>query len=195
MDDKDAEHSTRKGILDATLGENTDPMSKLRGFAEGLTQLGEPPDIALMKFCYVDFTDSTDVGSLFSEYQKTIAELEAKFPKTRFLHVTVPLVSQDRTWKGRIKQWLGKSYAKINERREAFSDLLRQRYGDEQVFDLAKVESTREDGSVEYLSINGRKVRALVPAYTTDGGHLADRGKELAARQFIAKLASAYRDR
>jgi hypothetical protein len=71
--------------------------------------------------------------------------------------------------------------------REQFNALVRQTYGGtEAVFDLAKVESTRPDGSAE--TFNG--VRALVASYSSDDGHLNATGADVVAKALVIYLAS-----
>jgi len=54
------------------------------------------------------------------------------------------------------------------------------------VFDLAKTEATRPDGTAE--TANG--VRALVAAYSSDGGHLNVAGAAVVSEALAAFLAS-----
>jgi hypothetical protein len=185
-----------KGIVHTTLGVNTDPASKIEGFRQALTAMPEPPDVALMKFCYIDFDQRTDSGALFARYKQTLDELARRFPTTRFMHVTVPLVVAKPKWKRVIKDALGRgddSYA--NARRDAFSELVRQTYPPERVFDLARVESTRRDGSTEGFERDGRQIPALVAGYSDDGAHLDPAGQDLAARAFVQKIAAVLRAR
>jgi hypothetical protein len=184
----------KKGIVHTALGVNTEPLSKIEGFRQALTAMPEPPDVALMKFCYVDFDQSTDAQALFTRYKQTIDELSARMPRTRFMHVTVPLVVSKPRWKRMVKDVLGRnddSYA--NAKREAFSELLRKSYPPERVFDLARVESTRPDGSTEGFVREGRRIPALVGDYSDDGAHLGPVGRTLAARAFVQKVAAVLR--
>ena len=62
-------------------GENKDPQSKIDEFAETIREgMKVQPDIAFMKFCYVDFTPETDTAALFAEYQSTLKELGDEYP-------------------------------------------------------------------------------------------------------------------
>lgn len=182
------------GFIDTNLGTNGDPRSKWVTFAETLARLPEPPTVALTKLCFVDFTPSTDVAALFREYKTQMAELEARYPTTRFVHVTVPLVVKKPKWKVLIKDVLGKPEdADLNERREAFSALVRQHYPAHRVFDLALFEATREDGSLEQFERNGKQLPALAAAYSSDGAHLNQRGQDVLARRLVHSLAAAAR--
>ena len=47
------------------------------------------------------------------------------------------------------------------------------------------------NGSAETFEWEGRRIPALVPGYTGDGGHLRGQGQLRAARQLVSVLASA----
>ena len=55
--------------------------------------MGRHVDVALMKFCYVNFTTSADVNALFARYRDTMGALERDFPNATFIHVTMPLTT------------------------------------------------------------------------------------------------------
>jgi hypothetical protein len=178
------------------LPENGDPARKLRSFAAAFGGDGQArgADLALMKFCYVDVLADTDVASLFAAYQRTVAEVRAASPGTTLVHVTVPLQAVEGGVRGWLKRRLGRTLWNVdhNARREEFNDLLRGAYqGRAPFFDLAHAEATRPDGRIETAPWQGREVRALVPAYTDDGGHLNRQGRLAAARALVAALAAA----
>jgi hypothetical protein len=69
--------------------------------------------------------------------------------------------------------------------------MLRKEYtGKEPIFDLAALESTNPDGTRLSFTQNGKTAYALVPTYTTDGGHLNEQGRKLVAEQLLIFLAS-----
>jgi hypothetical protein len=175
--------------------ENGNPLLKLQSFEKALAaSAADGVDIALVKFCYVDIEAGTDVPALFAAYQSTLASLKARYPRTTFVHVTSPLTTVQGGIKAFVKRLLGRPPAGVaeNARREEFNALLRQATrGKEPLFDLALAESTRPDGRPETFEWNGRPVPALVPAYTSDGGHLDGEGRLRAARLLISVLASA----
>jgi hypothetical protein len=154
-------------------GSNGDPVGKTAAFRNTMQGgMAARVDIAFFKFCYVDFPAGTNVAAVFADYQAKMNALKAAYPQVRFVHVTVPLTtgsSQD------------------NVAREQFSNLVRQTFGGtDAVFDLAKIESTRADGTSELFG----GVRALVSAYSSDGGHLNATGADVVARALISFLAS-----
>lgn len=179
-------------VVHALLGRNGAPLEKIDDFARAVDAFpGDGPDVALMKLCYVDFDGGADPAALFARYRTVLAELRRRHPRTRFVHVTTPLTAPARGARALAKRLLGRERDEArNARREAYNALLRDAYaGREPVLDLARIEATRPDGSVEATVWSGRAVPALVPAYTDDGGHLNAAGQERVARRLVALLA------
>ena len=173
--------------------ENGEPQRKLVNFKAALGE-GSNADIALIKFCYVDVDGTTDAPALFARYQATIAELRAKNPDTTFVHVTLPLTTAQSGWKALAKRLLGRApYGTVeNVRRAQYNTLLRRAYaGREPLFDLARIESTAPDGHAVTVDWNGSIAPAMASAYTDDGGHLNEQGRDVAARALIRVLAQA----
>ncbi len=173
--------------------ENGNPEKKLESFAR---VLGSGPasavDVALVKFCYVDFRSDTDAPRLFARYQSTVADLARRHPGTTFVHVTVPLTTTQGGPKALVKRLLGKAPGGVaeNARREEFNALMRQAYqGREPLFDLAAVESTGPDGARTVVEWSGRSIPVLAEAYSEDGGHLNQAGRLRAARELVGVLA------
>lgn len=190
---------TTSGVAPGTLAhgfmaDNGEPLRKIESFQRALGQgPGAGVDIALLKFCYVDFTSDTDVQKVFAAYQAAVRGLRATFPGTTFVHVTAPLTGIQGGLKGTVKRLLGRAPygVKENLRREEYNALVRQAYqGKEPLFDLARVESTTADGRAETADWKGQSAPALVPSYTSDGGHLNAEGQRVAARELIAVLAA-----
>lgn len=176
------------------IGRNEDPLAKIRDFADVLEQrgLGARTDIALFKFCYVDFPPGTDVERIFAEYRSTHARLRERFPAVKLVHVTSPLTVVQSGPKAVVKRILGRPLggAEANIVRERFNDLLRAEYGGrEPIFDLAAVEATRPDGRAVTFEEGGRAHRALAPEYASDGKHLNALGSRWAAAHLLATLA------
>jgi hypothetical protein len=171
--------------------ENEKPLLKLESFERAMQ--GAAPDVALMKFCYVDIGPDTDVKTLFERYRASADRLRARYPNTTLVHVTAPLTLAQVGAKAALKRLLGKAPAGIldNLRRQEYNDLLRKTYqGREPIFDLARVESTSPDGKPVSSEWQGKTVPYLAAAYTDDGGHLNDLGKRRAARELLAVLAA-----
>jgi hypothetical protein len=181
-------------LAHAFVAENGDPERKLASFEQALDSgLGDAVDVALLKFCYVDFGPSTDAASLFAKYQATLGRLRSRHPRLTFVHVTVPLTTVQGGLRGLVKRVLGRAPAgqAENAKREEFSDLLRSAYvGREPVFDLARLEATAPDGSPVGSADGPRRVPALAAAYTSDGGHLNPEAQARLARALVRVLAS-----
>jgi len=171
------------------LGQNGDPLSKLRAFAALLDGgLADRLDIALFKFCYVDVTAGTDVEALFAEYRTAMNRLRQAYPRVTLVHVTVPLTVRRTGPKAWAKKLLGRQ--DDNYARSRFNALLLQEYaGRAPVYDLAACEATARDGTRAWYESDGCRVYALLEAYTTDGGHLNERGRCAAAIQLLRALA------
>jgi hypothetical protein len=154
-------------------GSNGDPGGKNDAFEATIRAgVGTAADIAFFKYCYVDVNKSSNASALFDDYRSHMAALKAAYPRVRFVHVTMPLTTTDSS---------------DNEVRERFNSLMRQAYGgSEPLFDLAVVESTAPDGST--VMVGG--VRAMAPAYSSDGGHLNATGQDVVAKALLLYLAS-----
>lgn len=179
-------------LAHAPVGENGKPLLKLASFEAALRAgIGDTVDIAMMKFCYADFNAQTDAVALFRQYRDTFENLEARYPRVRFVHVTVPLTARPQGPKAWLKTVLGRSSSvQDNVAREHFNELLRAAYqGKKPVFDLAAAESRWPDGRIEAVAWGGTNVPALVPAYTDDGAHLNATAQRLIGREMLRTLA------
>lgn len=178
----------------SSLGKNEDPKSKADAFAEFLDKgLGNKADIAFFKLCFVDVTAETDVNKLFGLYEANLSALMTKYPKTTFVHMTAPLMVVQTGPKVFIKKLIGRPIGgyEDNIKRDQFNASLRKEYeGKEPVFDLAKIESTAEDGSRAVFDKDGKIYPRMFPAYTNDGGHLNELGRKVVAEQFLILLAN-----
>jgi hypothetical protein len=161
------------GSAHAGNGANGNPGGKNDAFEATIRGgVGAAADIAFFKYCYVDVTNSSNASALFDDYRSHMAALKAAYPRVRFVHVTAPLTTTGSA---------------DNEVRERFNNLMRQAYsGSEPLFDLAVVESTAPDGST--VMVGG--VRAMAPAYSSDGGHLNGTGQDVVARALLLYLSS-----
>jgi hypothetical protein len=192
------ETPTATTVPSATFGhtqvaKNGEPLLKLQGFEQALGNHPSGIDIALVKFCYVDFNSDTDPEALFRHYRATIDSLRAKNPATTFVHVTAPLTSKSSGPKEFLKRLLGRGGAAQNMRREEYNSLLRKAYqGREPIFDLAHVESVAPDGTIATEQWKNRIVPVMASVYTDDGGHLNEAGRLRAAREFVAILAAIH---
>ena len=152
-------------FAEAMIGKNTMPETKLQDFDQkiGLYFNGDL-DLALMKFCYVDITAETNVEALFETYKSLFDSLKKKYPKIKFVHVTLPLTEKPGGVKHFIKTLLGREKSAYieNFKRNVFNEFIKQTYSNEPIFDLAGIESTYPDGSRETLEIEGKIFYALL---------------------------------
>jgi hypothetical protein len=171
---------------------NGDPRRKLGSFTAALAG-GVDPEIALLKFCFVDFDANADARALFAQYEATLRDLRAKHPRTTFVHVTVPLVADEGLLKSLAKKLLGKSSGAVpsNARREEFNALLRSAFPNEPLFDLARIESTDSSGRPVSAKLGDQVVPMLAREYTEDGGHLNAAGSWRAAVALVNVLGDA----
>ena len=167
------------------IGVNQNPKSKIDAFFHLMSKgMAQHVDIAFFKFCYVDIHQGTPIKNLFTHYEKSMKKLSEQHPDTTFIHVTVPLESQQTGIKKIIKKILSKPLRGDNNKyREQFNKIMRTHYtGKEPLFDLARLESSAP-GQEETKP-------ALLPIYTEDGGHLNNLGSKVIAEKLLEFLVS-----
>ncbi len=192
VETKDAAAMREPGLYHARVGRNTRPDEKEAEFAAiADTAFASGSGVGILKFCYADVGRDTDPEALFASYRQRVAALAARHPGLVLVHVTMPLTTVESPrgyWKNRL---LGRPTARdLDALRGRYNALLRAAYeGREPVFDLAALESTREDGSRAFFRRGADTVFTLVPEYTTDGGHLGPAARRRVAEQFLIFLA------
>jgi hypothetical protein len=185
-------------FADSKIGKNGKPETKCDAYRKIIDgTIGDSLDIALMKFCFVDFKKETDVDTLFSYYKSTVAELHKSHPHVTFIHVTVPVTTREPAWRRLIKKIIGREDPSDLEslKRCEFNALLLQAYRNEPVFDLAGIESTYRDGTKSSFEYEGKTVFSMVEEYTVDGGHLNALGRNIVARELLHMLAQLWKIR
>jgi hypothetical protein len=182
------------------IGENGKPLLKLEDFDRTIRGgMGRQVDVALMKFCFVDITTSTDVDALFARYRDTMAALERDFPNVTFIYMTVPLTIQpQRSLISKLKTFVGAGGVDRfgqaeNVARERLNALIRREYAGHYLFDLAAIESTKPDGTRVSGSYDNQGYFALYDGYASDVGHLNAVGSKIAATAFLDAIAQASR--
>jgi len=192
-DINDKSLSNENAFVSMTPGTNKDPKSKIDSFVSQIKELDNSfiPQIAFMKFCYVDFNPATDVGELFQYYKESIGTLKIEKPNIRIIHVTSPLKPRPKSLKDRLKRVLGRQVWEdsANIKRNQFNALLTQTFKQEIIFDLAKIESTRPDGTRATFSENNKTYYNLVDNYTDGSGHLNHVGSKKVAAEMIEILS------
>lgn len=174
------------GLYHARIGQNGGPQSKLDAFT-AIADSGLPA-VGMLKYCYVDVTATSNADSLFTAYRQRMEQLRQRHPGLVIVHMTMPLTLNESR-----KDWLkSKIRGRTTERdlnaiRFRYNELLRRTYaGKEPIFDLARLESTRVDGS----RVTSGGVESLAREYTDDGGHLNTTARRTAAEALLALLAN-----
>ena len=179
-------------LVQFPIGRNGDPHSKNEAFRVFFdNRPGIANGVALYKFCYLDVDHATDPGRLFDDYNASINRLKATHSGLQIVHVTSPLTTVESPVKLALKTLLGRSTDReLNVIRNEYNRLLRREFGGKDpIYDLARIESTREDGSRVFFVRDNQAVYGLAPELTSDGGHLNQTGRRAAAEQFLILLA------
>jgi hypothetical protein len=178
------------GIQHFKVGHNENPEGKLVDFKAVFDAETTPPDIALLKFCYIDFTDAVDPQQLAQHYIATLDGLARAHPGTRFVPMTSPLTTVQTGPRAWVKRLLGKApggYA-ANARREVFNTAIRGHYASGGLlFDIAALES---GNGRHHVDANGTRVETLDPALAADEGHLNASGRQLLGEALVTHLAT-----
>lgn len=183
---------TAPGFLHFEVGTNGDPDSKGAAFAQTVAAHAADGVLAGYELCYLDFTVASDGDTIFRRYQDVTDSVRSQHPGVRLVHFTAPLTTEEPAPKRIIKQLLGRPTTRaLNAQRARFNSRMRETYGGrEPLFDLARAESTLEDGRRYATTVDGVAVEALAPEFAADQGHLNERGRRTVASRFLAFLAT-----
>lgn len=185
---------TGPAFIESNIGRNGSPDTKDDAFAALLDRsLGEGYDaVAMYKYCYVDVQAGTDPEELFASYAARVGELHARYPDLAIVHFTLPLRTAQAGIRETLKTLIGRpTQIRLNMKRNRYNELMLERFaGTDPVFDLARIESTRTDGSRAFSSYLGRRVYMLAPELTDDGGHLDEAAQYRVAEELLVFLAS-----
>ncbi len=154
------------GIAQFAVGDNGDPAGKIADYNTKMrTWLGggSAYTASMMKLCFVDFDDTTDVTTLFNTYRDTMAQLEADYPAHRFIYTTAPLMTDYSATRAQYND-LVRNYCSTNNKA---------------LFDIAAIESHDPSGN----AVGGDQPR-MYSAYSSDGGHLNSTGARRVARAY-----------
>jgi hypothetical protein len=174
-------------------GKNREPATKIDDFVNVIdTELNRVPDIAFLKFCYVDIPDKVAVDKLFQLYKEKIGALKKNNPNLLIIHFTMPLKTQHFSWKTKFKNFIGKESWELAEniKRNNYNKLLLKAYnGNQPIFDIASYQATLQDGSQTTFKYKGEKFIYMQDSYSSDGGHLNAIGAKVIAEQLLIFLA------
>ena len=191
---KPGEPVPQKGLLHSAIGHNGDPESKMNNFQAFLDKrLGDTqPDMAMLKFCYVDISQKTDVLALVKEYGDAMSRLGEEHPQTLFIYATVPLRVFNHSWKAGIKRLLGMDVwgDEANIKRNEYNAMIRKKYAQTgHLADIAYWESHYPDGKQHTVELLGGRYAELIPEYSDDGKHLNNYGQQVVAGRLLEFLA------
>ena len=181
-------------FVHSRVGKNRDPESKIIDFTNVIDkELGQTPDAAALKFCYVDAYDKINVNDVFLKYKDAIEKLKKDNTGLTIIHFTMPLHTQKITWKTKVKMLAGRDAWEFtdNIKRNEFNKLLLAEYkGKEPVFDIARFEATGKDGTSTVFKYHGKEYFSVDPAYSSDGGHLNMLGRRTIAEHLLVFLVN-----
>lgn len=168
----------RGAVVHAEIGTNGDPLGKIANFDTVMRGgMADAVDVALVKLCFTDITAGTDVDAVFAAYRTTLDGLERDFPDVRFLHTTVPLTAAPSGIKQHLKVVVR---GDDNAARERYNALVRDAYGDDDLFDIAAAEGTAADGV---------RTASLATGWADgDREHLNQAGSAMLAARFLDVL-------
>ena len=178
------------GILHKKIGNNGSAKLKFDAFNDMLINqgLGSEIDIVMLKLCYIDINEDTNIKNIFNDYLKTIDDINKCFPKLKIIHATVPLTTHSIGLKERLKNIIKSDIS--NVKRNQYNNLLRNKFADsDMVYDLAKIESTYANGDREHYKYEGERIYSLIGQYTYDKGHLNHLGRSLAAKELLRVIS------
>jgi hypothetical protein len=176
-------------LAHAFVGVNGDPIGKINDFTAILDSgMADAVDVAVLKLCYVDVTQASDVDAIFAAYSSAMDRLAKAHPNLRLVYTTVPLTTE-LSLKRRIKSLVtGRppSDPADNAARERYNTLVREHYGASgRLFDIARVESTTASAERTTGQYEGTTYYALDRELAADPGHVNNIGAERAAEEFV----------
>jgi hypothetical protein len=120
-------------------------------------------DIVMYKFCYID--QSAD----FKVYIDSLSALEAKYPGTKFVYWTMPLMTSGdpdevlrAKFNNNLRDWISGQDNKI-------------------LFDIADIEAWNPGNECQTFTSGGTVFEKMFSGYSSDGGHLNSAGMQRAA--------------
>ena len=177
----------------AKVGKNQQPLLKFTDFRQVLNGgVGDQLDVGLIKLCYVDIVDGTDITPVYEQFATLLRQDASAHPNVKRVTMTVPLTAVPAGIVDSIKRRLGRGATdfKDNLVRHRLNEMLVRDFGRSgRLFDIAAWESTYPDGRTHTVSRDGISVPALVPEYTDDGGHLNELGRRWVSQKLLLFLA------
>jgi hypothetical protein len=165
--DRDPPASTRNGAIYEHNRGNPGWKAKFDRFEDTVSKGWHFPtvQVAMNKLCYID------QGASFKYYLHSMTNLEARFPDTVMVYATIPLTTATD----------GDNFL-----RNAFNDRLREwvQQNGRVLFDIADIEAHDPQGNASTFQHRTKTCQRLCDSYTTDGGHLNEKGRQIVAKGF-----------
>jgi hypothetical protein len=191
----EADAFDRPGIFHAPIGHDGEPEDKIDAFeAFLLSPEAGKVDVALLKFSCADIGRSTDVNRVMDRYVQAVDALKAARPGLVIVHCTAPLREPDHGAKAAIKKAVGVGPDAANANRGRYNELLRKRFADGRIFDVARAESRRLDGTEETVLVKNERWPALAPEYGQGARELTEAGRVVLGREFLLALSQLCAD-
>jgi hypothetical protein len=147
--------------------------------------------VLLLKYCYGDINSPADTATMFDAYRDTVDTIQFEHPDVTVVHATIPLMTVESAFKSGARQFLGRPTRREGAiARHRYNELVRAEFTDtEPIFDLAKVEATRPNGTLAGFNAGGRMIETLATANTDDGSHLNARCQRAVAHTLLDLLS------
>lgn len=166
--------TTQPGLIYESYRGNPGWADKFTEFEESVRDLGwrsPAVDVVMNKLCFED--DQADA----SVYLASMETLEAEFPGTVFIYTTMPLRAQP---------------VQENVRAGAYNETVRDFCSakGKLLFDVADIEAHDPAGNEIVFDMDGADHQMMYTAYTDDGGHLNELGRERMSLGWYAVAAT-----
>lgn len=182
----------KPGVFHASIGHNGEPEDKIDAFEEFLlSPEAAKVDIAILKLSCADIGRSTDVNRVLDRYTQAVESIKAARPNLTIIHCTAPLREPEHGARAAMKKIVGVGPDAANATRGRYNDLLRKRFADDPLLDVAAAESRRLDGTSETVLVKNERWPALAPEYGKGSHELTEAGRITLGREFL--LAVAHR--
>jgi len=165
--------------------------------AAGLRLLESPRrarrPVVLLKYCSGDISSPTETATMFEAYRDTVDTIQFEHPDVTIVHSTIPLMTVESAFMSGARQFLRRPTRREGAiARHRYNELVRAEFTDtEPIFDLAKLEATRPDGTLAGFAAEGRMIETLAPDNTDDGSHLNARCQRAVGEALLDVLSNA----
>lgn len=180
----------KPGVFHAVIGHNGEPEDKIDAFEEFLlSPEAAKVDVAILKLSCSDIGRSTDVNRVLDRYTQALESIKAARPNLTVIHCTAPLREPEHGAKAAVKKMVGMGPDAANATRGRYNDLLRKRFPNDPILDIAAAESRRLDGTSETVIVKNERWPALAPEYGTGAHDLTEAGRVMLGREFLLALS------